>query len=109
MIGDLVVLTPDLDIEQGLRGLLSRPQALGIRAPREPVWIRHGQRNPGVFRGAHLMLAPYAKSHEHAHVARALGWVSMGELRGWLEQHGQWPPSSSKPSDPKKRLPRRAA
>jgi hypothetical protein len=43
---DLVLLVADKNIEHGLRGLLSRPQALGIRSVTSKTYV-HPQRDPG--------------------------------------------------------------
>lgn len=36
------------------------------------------------------------------HVASALGWDSMPELKAWLTRQGLWEPTAEKPGDPKK-------
>lgn len=62
---DLVVLTADANMEYTLKGLLSRPQALGIR-PIDVSVFRHPDRDPGVFLRAPEFLSPFRERHHHA-------------------------------------------
>src|SRR5437773_3500937 len=62
---DLVLLTADKNIEHGLRGLLSRPKALGIRAVTSKIYV-HSQRDPACARKAHEFLRQFADDYQHA-------------------------------------------
>lgn len=52
---DLVVLVPDRNTEATVRGLLSRPQALGIRPVQYELYV-HPERDPGCFHQGHDFL-----------------------------------------------------
>jgi hypothetical protein len=62
---DLIVLAADASIEATLRGLLTRPVAIGIRALQFDS-NRHPGRDPGCYREAHLFLAPLRGQYRHA-------------------------------------------
>lgn len=55
---DLVVLVADADIEQAIRGLLSRPDGLGLR-PFKWTVTRHPERDPGCRAQAAEFLRPF--------------------------------------------------
>ncbi len=63
-LGDLVLLVADANMEQTVKGLLSRPEALGIRAVTFEV-IKHVERDPGCLKGADL-LRLYRDRYRHA-------------------------------------------
>jgi hypothetical protein len=65
MPADLIVLVADKNAEYGMRGLLSRPQALGIRRIEFEVYV-HPQRDPGCARRAHDFLRPFASRYARA-------------------------------------------
>lgn len=54
-IKDLVVLTADADAEETIRGLLSKPQRLGIRQINHDL-LRHADRDPGCWTDAENFL-----------------------------------------------------
>jgi hypothetical protein len=62
---DLIALTADKDAEYTLRGLLSRPGALGIR-PITIDWIRSPEHDPGVLKQASALLRLYLRTHAYA-------------------------------------------
>ena len=62
---DLVLLVADKNIEYGLRGLLSRPQALGIRSVRSQIHV-HPQRDPACAQKPHEFLRQFAADYSHA-------------------------------------------
>lgn len=62
---DLVLLAADKDIQHGLRGLLSRPEALGIR-PISYQTYPHSQHDPACARRAHEFLRQFAVDYHHA-------------------------------------------
>jgi hypothetical protein len=72
---DLVVLVADGDMEQALRGLLGRPQALGIRPIAYEI-IRHPQRDPGCRQEGQRLLQPYRQQYRHALVV--FDWEGSG-------------------------------
>lgn len=63
---DLVVLVADADMEQAVRGLLARPQSLGIRSGITFDVFKHPRRDPGVFHEAHEFLRPLQGQYEYA-------------------------------------------
>jgi len=75
---DLVVLTPDKDIQLTMEGLLSRPKDLGIR-PVTKVLISHHHRDPGVLRDAPELLRAYLRVAHYALVV--LDRVGCGKER----------------------------
>jgi hypothetical protein len=67
MSKDLVVLAADKNIDHGIRGLLSRPAALGIR----PILAStdtfvHPRRDPGCVHESHDFLRPLLKEYRYA-------------------------------------------
>lgn len=54
---DLVVLAADRSIEMGVRGLLGRPKAIGMR-PIDFETFAHPRRDPGCYHEAHDFLGP---------------------------------------------------
>lgn len=63
---NLVVLVADADMEQTVRGLLARPQALGIRTGITYDVFKHPRRDPGVFHEAHEYLRPMQSRYDYA-------------------------------------------
>jgi len=64
-VKDLVVLAADKNMEATIRGLLQRPEALGIRSVSADVFV-HPYRDPGVVNGAHEFLAHFIARYSHA-------------------------------------------
>ncbi len=64
-IADLIVLVADSNMENTLRGLLSRHHALGIR-PITCDIFRHDKRDPGCWTDAHNYLRPYTRQYRYA-------------------------------------------
>ena len=64
-IQDLIVLVADKNIEFTIKGLLSRPQALGIRETTAYV-IPHPERDPGCFLRSPEFLRPFRNRYRHA-------------------------------------------
>ena len=62
---DLVVLAADRSIEAALRGLLSRPKAIGIR-PVDYETLAHPRRDPGCRLQSHEFLYPLRGVNRHA-------------------------------------------
>lgn len=62
---DLAVLAADRNTEAALKGLLGRPQALGIRPITWKTYV-HQERDPGVFRQAAEFLRPLQDQYTHA-------------------------------------------
>lgn len=71
---DLVVLVPDASIEQAVRGLLSRPAAVGIRPLGSVKVLVHPNRDPGVFGTAHTLLESFATDAEFALIILDHAW-----------------------------------
>jgi len=65
MLTDLVLLVADKNIEYGLRGLLSRPQALGIRSVTSKIYV-HPQRDPACAQKPHEFLRQFAADYRRA-------------------------------------------
>lgn len=70
---DLVVLVADRNIEAGIRGLLSRPNALGIRRVEFEIFT-HPRRDPGCYQGAHDFLRPLYGQYHRALVIFDRAW-----------------------------------
>jgi hypothetical protein len=64
---DLIVLAADKDIEFGLRGILSRHEALSIRPVRYDVFV-HPEHDPGCLLRSHLLLRAFHRRYRHAMV-----------------------------------------
>ena len=62
---DLIVLVADQDMLFSLRGLISRPASLGIRAVEYDVYP-HPHHDPACLLEAHDFLRPFARSYAHA-------------------------------------------
>lgn len=62
---DLILLVADKNTDYGLRGLLSRPAALGTRLVDAQILV-HPHRDPGCLREAHDFLRPFARDFRHA-------------------------------------------
>ena len=62
---DLVVLIADKNIEGALRGLLSRPQALGLREISCDLYV-HPERDHGCLLRGHDFLKPFSHRYGHA-------------------------------------------
>ena len=62
---DLVVLVPDKNTEYAVKGLLGRPEALGVRAIAYDTFV-HPRRDPGCLNEAHDILRPLAGRYERA-------------------------------------------
>jgi hypothetical protein len=62
---DLAVLIADKNIEGALRGLLSRPQSLGLRQISCDLFV-HPERDPGCLLKGHHLLKPFTHRYEHA-------------------------------------------
>lgn len=62
---DLILLVADKNMEYGVRGLLSRPKALGVRSIDAQI-IVHVRRDPGCVHEAHDFLRPFIKEYRHA-------------------------------------------
>lgn len=62
---DLILLVADKNIEYGMRGLLSRPRALGIRSIDFRILV-HPQHDPGCANKAHDFLRSLSGHYEHA-------------------------------------------
>ncbi len=61
----LVALVPDKDVEQTIKGLLTRWQSLRIQRISADVFV-HLERDPGCLRRGHDFLQPFSKQYEHA-------------------------------------------
>lgn len=70
---DLVILVADRSIEAAVRGLLSRPDAIGIR-PLTYEIVVHPNRDPGCFHSPDELLDGYRGRARHALVILDRGW-----------------------------------
>jgi len=61
---DLAVLIADKNMEGALRGLLSRPQSLGLRDISCDLYV-HPERDPGCLRRGHDFLRPFSQRYAH--------------------------------------------
>ena len=62
---DLIVLAADLDIENAIDGLLSRPSRLKVKKPSFDI-RRHPNRDPGCRKNASDLLRPLLDKYRHA-------------------------------------------
>lgn len=62
---DMVVLVPDKNLEAAIAGLLSRPQALGIRQMKFKIYV-HACRDSGCFLDSQNFLRPWTDLYAHA-------------------------------------------
>lgn len=60
---DLVLLVADKNIEYGVRGLLGRPQALGIRPLNAKIYV-HPQRDPACTQKPHEFLRQFSGDYD---------------------------------------------
>lgn len=81
MKDEIAVLVPDKDTEQALLGLLSRPDALGIRKLGRFEVVPHPQHDPGVYTTGPELLRPYAREFDHAMVLLDRVWSGAPEVR----------------------------
>lgn len=63
--GDLIVLVADKNMDDGLRGLLTRPKALGIREIETRIFV-HPRRDPACVRESDAFLRPFASRYSRA-------------------------------------------
>ena len=61
---DLIVLAADKNIEYALKGLFTRPQALGIRPINADIFI-HPQHDPGCTQHGVAFLSNFSKNYHH--------------------------------------------
>ena len=64
-VRDLIVLATDKDMEHALKGLFSRPQALGISTIEADILV-HPQHDPACARRGVEFLSPLTKQYHHA-------------------------------------------
>jgi len=64
MPADLAVLLPDKNFEYGMRGLLNRPNAIGIREIQFSIQV-HPKRDPGCVKTAQDILRLFCRDHQH--------------------------------------------
>jgi hypothetical protein len=65
MPSDLVLLVADKNIEHGVRGLLGRAQALGIRALTSKIYV-HPQRDAACAQKPHEFLRQFSRDYDRA-------------------------------------------
>jgi hypothetical protein len=63
-LGDLAVLIADKNMEGAFRGLLSRPQSLGLRDISCKFYV-HPERDPGCLLRGHDFLRPFTQRYAH--------------------------------------------
>lgn len=61
----LVVLVSDKDVEQAIKGLLTRWQSLQIQSISADIFV-HPERDPGCLRRGHDLLQSFSNQYEHA-------------------------------------------
>lgn len=86
---DCIILAADNDIRAAVEGLLSRPQAIPMRAITYEI-IVHPQRDPGVRTRSKPLLWPYRNTHAYAlaildHEGSGAGTSSAPELEMQIE------------------------
>jgi len=88
---DLILLTAGKNEEMTLRGIFSRPEALGIR-PVVVHYIRHPEHDPGCALRAPDLLRPFLRSHRYAlvicdHDGSGRENLPRTDLERHIEQH----------------------
>ncbi len=63
---DLVLLVADKDMEFAIRGMLSRPDALGIRSINYDIYVHVTRHDPGCCMNSDTFLRQFTRSHKHA-------------------------------------------
>ncbi len=71
---DLAVVAADKSMAEALRGILSRPEAIGMRQIQPPTIVEHPNRDPGVWKTGHELLAVYAYDHAHGLILLDHAW-----------------------------------
>jgi hypothetical protein len=74
MKGDLVVVVADGGIEQAIRGLLTRAEALGIRPLHGVEFPKLHKLDCDTFATGHQLASLYRPTHEHALIVLDLAW-----------------------------------
>jgi len=74
MKDDLVVVVADGGIEQAIRGMLARPQALRIRPLNGVVFPNLKELDAGTYTRGHELAALYKDTHQHALIVFDLDW-----------------------------------
>ncbi len=95
---ELVVLVPDKNIEQAIRGLLARPERIAMRPLSQDAveFVVTPGRDPGVFKHARGLLKPYLQDNGRALVILDRAWdgaptSNPSELAAGIEaQLTQW-------------------
>ncbi len=64
-VADLVILVSDNNMQAAVRGLLSRPDSLGIRKLKFNIFV-HPERDPGCLHRGHDFLQPLSGQYYHA-------------------------------------------
>jgi hypothetical protein len=64
MSKDLIILVADKNMEFTLKGLFSRPQALGIKSVEMDIFV-HPDRDPGCLRQGDTFLKPFADQYRY--------------------------------------------
>jgi hypothetical protein len=62
---DLIALVADKNIEAAIRGILNRPDSLGIRQITYDVYV-HLHRDPGCLLESHTFLLPFSHNYRHS-------------------------------------------
>lgn len=74
MIADLAIVAADKSMAESMRAILSRPDAIGMRAIAPPTIVEHPNRDPGVWKTGHELLSVYANDHEHGLIMLDHAW-----------------------------------
>jgi len=72
-MSDLAVVAADKSIAEALRGIMSRPQSIGMREIAATI-VEHPNRDPGVLKSGHDLLGIYADDHDHGLVVLDHAW-----------------------------------
>jgi hypothetical protein len=79
---ELVVLVPDADIEAGMRALLRRHDSIGIRGIRDPQFLRHPRRDPGLCHHPEELLQSVRLEFQYALVVLDAAWSGCSRSSG---------------------------
>lgn len=94
---DLVILVADKDLEHTMKGLLSRPAALGIRAVEADIFVEP-QHDPACARYGIDFISNFSRQYRHGllmfdHEGSGMETTDLGELQNSLNErlaHSAW-------------------
>ena len=65
MSRDLAIVVADKSMGEAIQGILTRPEAVGMRRINSPTVVVHPNHDPGVWKSGHELLSVYERDHAH--------------------------------------------